>query len=89
LAEVESRELAQIDNAIDRIRQGSYGTCEVSGKPIPLARLQALPYATMCIEAQREIEKGGDSNRNPADWSRVLDIDSQDNEVSFNDIEMA
>lgn len=89
LAEVESRELAQIDNAIERIRQGTYGICEVTGKPIPLARLQALPYATMCIEAQREMEKHGGSPRNPADWSRVLDADSSDNEVTFNDIEMA
>src|SRR5690606_30114422 len=54
LAEVESRELAQIENALERMRNGTYGICEVTGKPIPLARLQALPYATMCIEAQRE-----------------------------------
>ena len=89
LAEVESRELAQIANAIEQMRQGTYGICEVSGKPIPLARLQALPYATMCIEAQREIEKNGGAPRSPADWSRVLDSDSPDNEVTFNDIEIA
>ena len=59
LAEVESRELSQIENALERMRNGTYGICEVTGKPIPLARLQALPYATMCIEAQREAEKRG------------------------------
>ena len=59
LAEVESRELAQIETALERMRMGTYGICEVTGRQIPLARLQALPYATMCIEAQREAEKGG------------------------------
>ena len=35
LAEVESRELAQIDNALEQIRNNTYGICEVTGKPIP------------------------------------------------------
>lgn len=42
--------LTNIDRALERMEQGSYGTCEVSGKPIPLARLEALPYATTRIE---------------------------------------
>ena len=41
LAEVESRELAQIEKALERMRNGTYGICEVSGKPIPLARFPA------------------------------------------------
>jgi DnaK suppressor protein len=57
LAEIESRELAKIEEALERMREGTYGVCEVTGKPIPLARLQALPYATMRIEAQREMER--------------------------------
>ena len=43
LAEVESRELAQIEMALEQMRNGTYGICEVTGRPIPLARLQALP----------------------------------------------
>jgi DnaK suppressor protein len=90
LAEVESRELAQIEKALERINNGTYGICEVMGKPIPLARLQALPYATMCIEAQREMEKSGGSSKSPADWSRVLDADSDSTDIErkFSDIEM-
>jgi DnaK suppressor protein len=89
LAEVESRELANIENAIERMRNGTYGICEVTGKPIPLARLQALPYATMCIEAQREIEKMGSAAREQADWGRVLDTgNSTDNDVLLDDLEM-
>jgi DnaK suppressor protein len=61
LAEVESRELANIENALDRMKAGSYGLCEVCSGKIPLARLDALPYATMCIECQRELERSGAS----------------------------
>jgi len=55
LAEVESRELANIDRALVRIRNGSYGECEICNGRIPLARLNALPYATSCIECQRAV----------------------------------
>jgi len=59
LAEVESRELASIENALQRMRAGQYGLCEVCNGKIPMARLNALPYATMCIECQRELERDG------------------------------
>jgi len=59
LAEVESRELANIENALERMKEGTYGLCEVCSRKIPLARLDALPYATMCIECQRELERSG------------------------------
>lgn len=41
--------LAQIDNALARIEDGTYGVSEVSGKPIPIERLEALPYATTLV----------------------------------------
>ena len=59
LAEVESRELANIENALDRMKAGKYGSCEYCGGKIPMARLNALPYATMCIACQREVERSG------------------------------
>jgi DnaK suppressor protein len=61
LAEVESRELASIENALERMRNGQYGLCEVCNGKIPMARLNARPYATMCIECQRDLERSGDS----------------------------
>ena len=67
LAEVESRELAHIENALDRMTAGKYGSCEYCGGKIPLARLNALPYATMCIECQRELERSGGSASSPYD----------------------
>lgn len=61
LAEVESRELASIENALERMRSGQYGTCEYCGCKIPMARLNALPYATVCIACQRDVERSGAS----------------------------
>jgi len=58
LLEVEARELSQIDQALERMTSGQYGLCEICDKPIPLSRLQALPFVTTCIECQRESEKG-------------------------------
>jgi DnaK suppressor protein len=59
LAEVESRELASIENALERMKAGVYGLCEVCNGKIPMARLNALPYATMCISCQRDLEQSG------------------------------
>src|SRR5207253_9235272 len=44
------QELAQVDRALERIQHGTYGLSEVSGKPIPIERLEALPYATTLVE---------------------------------------
>ena len=88
LAEVESRELARIENALDRMRNGEYGLCEGCGINIPLTRLNALPYATCCIKCQREAERQGAGNRADVDWSRLLDVNSSEAELSINDIEL-
>jgi DnaK suppressor protein len=88
LAEVESRELASIEKALESMREGTYGLCEGCEKPIPLARLQALPYATTCIDCQREAEKSGIDPGEAANWARVTDVDSSDNDVLLSDIEL-
>ena len=87
LAEVESRELAYIENALERMQAGGYGVCEHCSQSIPLARLQALPYATLCIRCQREAEKSGSSRSSP-DWGRLIDTSAVDNDVVFSDIEI-
>lgn len=87
LAEVESRELAQIEGALERMRQGTYGQCDICHGKIPLARLNALPYAMTCIECQRTAENGGAGGLGAADWGRALDSGFGDNEVSFRDLE--
>ncbi len=87
LAEVESRELASIEKALEQMRDGTYGLCEHCNKKIPLARLKALPYATTCIECQRLAEEGRLESAGDADWSRVLDSNN-DTDVTISDIEM-
>lgn len=88
LAEVESRELANIENALERLRDGQYGLCEACDTTIPMARLQALPYATLCIGCQREAEKRGEGGGSMADWGRIFDSDSGDSELKLSDIEI-
>ena len=49
--------LTLVDHALARVNAGSYGLCERCGKPIPPARLDARPYATLCIEDQAREEQ--------------------------------
>lgn len=48
LAERASAEIREIDQALERLKSGDYGVCENCEKPIPLERLRALPFATLC-----------------------------------------
>jgi DnaK suppressor protein len=48
--------LNQIETAIRRIEDGSYGRCEECGRKIPKARLEALPYAAQCVRCASEEE---------------------------------
>lgn len=49
--------LRQIDRALEKIEESSYGICDLSGEEIPLARLEAVPYATMTVKSQEQKEK--------------------------------
>lgn len=88
LAEVESRELARIEDALERMRDGHYGECEECGCSIPMARLQALPYAALCIECQRDAERESGSGAYTTDWSRLLDTGGSDLDLTLSDLEM-
>ena len=50
--------LRQIDRALEKIQENTYGICDISGEEIPLRRLEAVPYATMTVRAQEQFEKG-------------------------------
>lgn len=59
--EVTSKEfniLRQIERALEKIEEGTYGVCDITGEEIPLPRLEAIPYATMTVKAQEKFEKG-------------------------------
>jgi DnaK suppressor protein len=53
----ERKLLSKIDDALDRISDGSYGYCEETGDPIGIKRLEARPNATLSVEAQERHEK--------------------------------
>ncbi len=53
----EQDSLYEIDEALKRIENGAYGICEMSGKTIPHARLEALPFTRYTVECQAELEK--------------------------------
>ncbi len=82
LAEVASRELVNVDHALKMMRAGKYGKCENCDTNIALARLQALPYATCCIDCQRENERNGSPQPRSASWGNVIDISSDDIRLS-------
>ena len=58
LAETERQQLREIDEALQRIADGTYGVCQMTGKQIPKARLRAKPWAKYTIEAARKVESG-------------------------------
>ncbi len=55
--------LYEIDEALKRIEVGTYGKCEMSGKPIPRARLEAIPFARFTVECQSQLEKQNKASR--------------------------
>ncbi len=56
LMENESDELQEIEEALERIKDGSFGLCEGCKKRIPKSRLQAIPYTRLCVECKRKEE---------------------------------
>lgn len=57
LSAQDANRLKQIDNALERIRNGKYGICLGCGKEIPQARLEAIPYAFMCVNCASAAER--------------------------------
>lgn len=92
LAELDARELNQIERALLRLKQGTYGICEGCGGKIPVGRLNALPYTTLCIACQRELEKYPDwaDRRSVGNWEHVYETASQEDqrEMDISDIEI-
>lgn len=89
LVAFEAGELRKIDAAIHAIREGVYGTCLGCNKSIPIARLRALPYTTLCVKCQSEAELSGMFNRaTPRDWSMAFEgsISEEHREVTLADL---
>lgn len=90
LAALESREIRQIDAAIDKIREGHYGQCESCQKAIPIARLQALPFTSTCVDCQRKREQRRSHEDDfEANWASAMEYErrSVDRELSMSDLD--
>jgi DnaK suppressor protein len=85
MASFESRELAQIESALDKIKHGRYGRCDECDKPIAPMRLKALPYASECIHCARSGERrsGGADRYSPI--NRVAAFRGEDESASRSD----
>ena len=57
----QSNVLQEIDEALERIEDGSYGICVETNKPIPKARLKAIPWTKYTVEAQQALESQGNN----------------------------
>lgn len=88
LAQLESKELAQIELALVRLKQGRYGVCDTCEKKIPVGRLNAVPYSVMCVKCQSQAERDGDWLEAHAgfSWGDVKD-DAGDREIDFASIQ--
>ncbi len=58
VSDKEFKILRQIERALEKINEDTYGICDLTEEEIPLARLEAVPYATMTVKAQEKVEKG-------------------------------
>jgi DnaK suppressor protein len=75
LAEIESRELTEIEETLRRLAQGTYGRCESCGGRIPAMRLNVLPCTTRCIACQRRDEGRGRSRPHRTAGESWSDLD--------------
>lgn len=81
----EQEALYEINEALKRIENGTFGVCEMSGKPIPKARLDAIPWARFTVECQSEMEKTH-QKRLPQTF-QLSDFGNSEEEVSEKDEE--
>jgi len=90
LAQLDARELAQIELALHRVKQGMYGICNGCETKIPVARLDALPYSVLCIKCAREAEKDSrwlDDRLASLDFNKMGDASSR--ELSLSDFDLS
>ena len=58
LGQADQVRLTAIENALERMDRGTFGVCPMCGNAIPEARLEAIPYAALCVECQEKQERG-------------------------------
>jgi len=74
--------LYEIEEAMKRVDNGTYGICEMSGKPIPVPRLEALPFARYTVECQTELERTKKHQRSRVPVTSLFGLTDSDDEES-------
>ncbi len=80
-----------VERALEKIEEGTYGVCDECGEPVPLARLRALPWAIRCVRCQEKHEESSEAEeerlRATAAWTSYGDLsngdDYEDGSLSF------
>ncbi|HEY8900439.1 MAG TPA: TraR/DksA C4-type zinc finger protein [Chthoniobacterales bacterium] len=85
LLSMEQDSLYEIDQALKRIEDGSYGVCEISGKQIMKARLEALPFTRYTVECQAEIEKRNRYQRHHQPVTSLFGLSDEESEGEDDD----
>lgn len=94
LVEIESRELEQIEHALELMARGVYGRCEYCGGKIAIERINALPYTNSCIDCARENERRGSMGlmkrapQTAGRWGSIRDNHNSENRVNLSDFEV-
>jgi len=81
-----------VERAIDLIRHGRYGLCEICEQAIPIERLKALPFTLVCVVCQRMQEKlSHNSGSDDADWESAFELEGRlhDRELTLGDIDIS
>ena len=91
LAAFESRELEQIEHALQLLKTVRYGQCEACGESIPIARLNALPYATVCIDCRQRQERRSDRGEGfNENWESLYEYEGRlsDRDLTMRDLDV-
>jgi DnaK suppressor protein len=80
LVDSERKILVEVNDALSRIEDGTYGICEGRGEPIPKQRLKAIPWARYCVACATLLEKGILTKKSSQEYFSAFPDDSDDND---------
>jgi DnaK suppressor protein len=80
LVDGERKILVEVNDALSRIEDGTYGICEGRGEPIPKQRLKAIPWARYCVACATLLEKGILTKKSSQEYFGTFPDDSDDND---------
>lgn len=74
LLQMQGETLSRVEEALDRLDEGRYGLCMECGRAIPTRRLEALPFATRCLDCEQESETTDHDHRPVPSWRQSIEL---------------